>query len=292
MVYRASFKPIKLFATSSSKHLLRSLSIEKGSFVCSPFSDGEIYLKVMDEVNDKNIWVLANTCAPAENLLELFFLLDALTRMGARINLIVNYFGYARQDKPKHGESSSGELIAKCLQALHLEKVYIVHMHSQRLRHALTYENLIPLELFAKVAASFDAVVAPDRGAEVFAKQIAEHIGKPVILIEKQRPRQEKVKILSVQGEVKNLRLLIVDDMISTGNTILAGSQLLYAKGAKYIEVMATHGLFAQGALKKLEKSKIGKITVTNSLPQEQHSPKLRVLNLSPLVKDLIDSQS
>ena len=124
-------KPI-LFYTSSAKHIAERMRIKKGRFVMKRFTDGEIYVRVLENVRRKTAWVLASTFSPAENILELFFLLDALKRGGARVNLIMPYFGYARQDRVvENGECLSSEVVCSLLRGFRLNKVLVIEMHSK-----------------------------------------------------------------------------------------------------------------------------------------------------------------
>jgi len=140
--------------------------LRKGRFVLSRFSDGEIYCRVEESVRRRVVWVLASTQPPGDNLLELAFLLDALTRGGARVNLMVTYFGYARQDRVvEQGEALSSKVVCDVLRQFELERVLVVHMHSSRIQEFLDYRDVIPFDLFDEALGRADVVVAPDRGA-------------------------------------------------------------------------------------------------------------------------------
>ena len=281
-------KPI-LFYTSSAKHIAERMRIKKGRFVMKRFTDGEIYVRVLENVRRKTAWVLASTFSPAENLLELAFLLDALKRGGAIVNLIMPYFGYARQDRVvENGECLSSEVVCSLLRGFRLNKVLVIEMHSPRLKKFLKYENIVPFELFYPAACRADVVAAPDKGAVEVAKKISRACSVSFAGMEKIRPVKEKARVTMKADNVKGKRIMIIDDMISTGGTIIEAGKMLKKRGVKEVSVVATHGLFTGSAVKKLEKSPIKRIYVTNSIPQKATSRKIKVIDISGFVEGLI----
>ncbi len=277
-----------LFYTNSVKYLADKIKIKKGNFLLKKFSDGEIYVKILDEVKNKQVWVLASTNPPADNLLELIFLLDALKREKAKINLIITYFGYARQDRILKKEAFTSKLICDWLSNFNLNKIYVIHLHSQRLKNFLKYENLIPVELFSPVLKKAEVVVAPDKGALELVKKISGKYDVPYAYMEKFRPSQEEAKIMKLHGSVKNKKTIIIDDLVSTGGTILAAGKKLKQAGAKEISALATHGIFAGDAMREIEKSPIKKIYVTNSLLQKYRPAKIKVIELRKFIEKII----
>jgi ribose-phosphate pyrophosphokinase len=282
---------MEIFVTPSASHIAPSIDGAKRAYVSKTFSDGEKYVRVEDGVGE-NVWVIANTNPPAENLLELFFLLDALRRLTADIYLIVPYFAYARQDRITHrGESLGAQVISDFLKYFELKKVVVLHIHSRMIKSYLDYEDLFPLDLIPPLVRRADVVVAPDKGGIPFAGMVGEKCGLPVIHTEKKRITEEKVEVLEVSGEVKGKRVMIVDDMIATGGTIIEATEKLLSAGAREIEVYATHGIFSGNARERLEKSPIQQIYVTNSLPQIEGG-KVKVLDISPLIRDVVEFES
>lgn len=275
-----------LFYTNSVKHLAKKINLHKGKFTIKKFSDGEIYVEVKEKVKNKSVWVLASTNSPGDNLLELLFLLDALKREKAKINLLIPYFGYARQDRRKEGESLSAEVVSNLLKQAN--KIRIIHVHSSRLKKFLNYEDIIPLKLYYSIITKYDVIVAPDKGSLNLVQKISQKTNIPSAVMEKVRPVHEKANIIKLKGEVKNKKAIIIDDMISTGRTIIAASKALKQSGAKEISVIATHGLFAADAIKRIEKSPIMKVYVTNSIVQKQRFRNVKVIDLSKLIEDII----
>lgn len=277
-----------VFYTSAAKHLASELPFEQGNYLSKQFSDGEWYIKLEQDVYKKNVWVIAATNPPAEHLLELFLLLNALARAQATINILFTYFGYARQDSPVAGEASSAEVVGTILKIFALKKIIVIHAHSSRLHHYLNFTNVIPTDLIRDTMQLYDAVAAPDQGAHDLVKSIAHACGKESIFLTKIRSEQEKVKILEYDGIVPSRKILIIDDMIATGNTIIEVAKILAQLGADDIGVWATHGIFSGDAIELLNKSIIKKIFVTNTLPQDKKSPKIEVISIAPLIKQII----
>ncbi len=275
-----------LFYTSSVKHLAKKINLHKGKFTIKKFSDGEIYVEVKEKVKNKSVWVLASTNPPGDNLLELLFLLDALKREKAKINLLIPYFGYARQDRRKEGESLSAEVVSNLLKQAN--KIKIIHVHSPRLKKFLNYDDIIPLKLYYSIITKYDVIVAPDKGSLNLVKRISKKTKIPFALMEKIRPAHEKAVITKIKGKVKNKKAIIIDDMISTGGTVIAASKSLKQAGATEISVIATHGIFAADAIKRIEKSPIKKVYVTNSILQKQHFKNIKVIDLSKFIEDII----
>src|ERR1035437_10864237 len=143
------------------------MRMKKGRFILAEFSDGEIYSRVEDDVRGKDVWVLASTQPPADNLLELAFLLDSLTRRGATVNLFILYFAYARQDRiVKEGEALTSKVVSDLLQSFNLKRIFVIHIHSSRIMKFFDYENVLPIGLFSAVIRKMEVVVAPARGAQ------------------------------------------------------------------------------------------------------------------------------
>lgn len=216
-----------LFSTTSAYHLAQHIPMQKGDCVIKRFSDGELYVQIKQNVAGKQVWVIAATNPPADNLLELFFLLDALRRGGASISLLITYLSYARQVVAAPGEAHSAQLICSVLNSFKLSQVLIMHPHSELLHKYLTFKAVYDLEFFCDQAKEYDAIAAPDAGAFAFAKEIANICNKDLIALTKTRPEHEQVTIQFVDGLVASKKILLVDDIIATGRTLATAAQEL-----------------------------------------------------------------
>jgi len=279
---------MKVFYTRSTPHLASQLPYQQGKYLCKSFSDGELYIKLEEDVTGESVWVIANTLPPAEHLMELLLLLDALQRSGAIINLIFTYFAYARQDKPLAQEAASMELICHLLKTFAIQKIAIIHAHSMLLHNYIDFENVIPLEQIAQIAQKYDALAAPDKSARALVEKLSQQLGMEAIFLTKSRLEQGSVEILSCDGNVHGKKILLIDDMIATSNTVIETSKMLKILGATHISVWATHGIFSGNAHHELEKSGVTKIYVTNTIAQKNGSSKIEVISIAPLLEQIV----
>lgn len=283
---------MKVFYTPTTEHLQNSINIPIGAVEFKTFSDGELFVKVNEDVRGKEVWVIAATNPPAKNLLQSLLLLNTLQRAGATINLLFIYFSYLRQDKPETGEAASGQYMCELFNVFPLKKIIIIHAHSKYLKDYLDFESIIPYSLFDKQAQNFDVIAAPDKGASELGQTIATQCDKGAVLIEKVRPKKEQVRTTTITGDVAGKSILIVDDMISTGNTIISAASLLKEHGATSISVMATHNLMNQDSAKRIEESIIEKVFVTNTIASKVTSRKIEVVNIGPFIEKVIKEHS
>lgn len=293
---------MKLYTIPSCSYLAKQLSVEQGNATIKQFSDGEWSVTIHDTVACSNVWVLAQTGPPADNLVQLILLLNALQHAGAKINIVITYFGYARQDKPVKGEADAAKLMAQLIEQSNPQRIEVIHLHNPTIFsptnelsywrrifpwRAVTPTNHIPYEFFYQCSQDIEAIVAPDKGARYFAQHIAQERHKELILLTKTRPAPEQVT-LHLQGSVAGKRVLIVDDMITTGNTVIQTAELLYAGGATSVSVAATHGVFSDDARERLTASPIVRISVTNTLPQDPSTEKIQVVDCAPFIRSLM----
>ncbi len=280
---------MKIFYTNSAEQFSEKINLSHVGYSNKKFSDGEIYIKVDQDVQQKEIWVVASTQSPADNLLELFFLLDALRRAGAqKINLFITYFGYARQIMPLSGEAGSAQFICHILNTFSINTFYIIHAHAALTLHSLlNFKNCIDLDFFCSAAKNYDVIAAPDKGAFEFAQQVAQACNKEIVFLHKVRPEHEKVRIESIDGTVSGKKVILIDDIISTGNTIIEACKALKQLGATEVAAAATHGIFTAGACEKLQESPLTKIYVTNTLDQCSRG-KIEVYDISKFIETLL----
>lgn len=277
--------------TQATHHLAKTIHVRQIPVLVKQFSDGELYVKITEEISDPHILLIASTPAPTNNLLELFFLLDTLRRAGAKtITLFFTYFGYARQAIAQQGEACSAELICSMLSQFFPEKIYIIDAHnSSALQRYMSYINLIDTDFFCSKAQPYDAIASPDKGSYALAKKIAQKTDKDLIELHKLRPEHEQVKLELVNGSVQGKKILLIDDMISTGRTIIEASMLLHKAGACQVSAAATHGIFTQGAYEQIEQSSLAKIYITNSLNNSSRG-KIEVYDISGFIQTTIQT--
>jgi ribose-phosphate pyrophosphokinase len=258
-----------LFANRAAQHLAQKIDIPQGRCTIKNFSDGELYVRIDQDIQEQDVWVLASTPSPADNVLELLFLCDALSRAGAHINVFITYFAYARQIIAAPGEACTAYVIAKALQSTPFKSIYVMHPHCMLLQGCLPYVPIYDINFFCDRASSYDTIAAPDKGAAPLAKTIAQACNKGLLLLTKTRPAQEKVKILTAEGQVANKKILLVDDIISTARTITQCAKTLMDMGAVSVSAAASHGVFSPESQELIGHSYLEHVFVTNTIAQE-----------------------
>ena len=279
---------ISLFFTQSTQHLSPFITPEATPYSRKQFSDGEYYIALENDMSKKQAIVIASTIAPAEHIIELLLLLNALQREHTSIHLLLTYFGYARQDKANKGEALGSHVMLNCLKQFNMHDIGVIHIHNPALSQFLPFTPYTYYDHFALCMHDIDIIVAPDQGAYPLAHDLARTYNKQVLVLDKIRPHQEKVIVLPVETRMEGKKVLIVDDMISTGETIIKAGITLQNKGVHTIYAAATHGLFTGNALEKFEDSIIKKVCVTNTINQKQVSSKLSVVTIAPLIQEYI----
>ena len=237
------------------------------------FPDGECYTRIDEESLDDDVAIFQNTY-PDGNLVEMFLLQDAVRRLNARsVTIVIPYFGYARQDRVfKNGEPESAKVMCKLL-AMGCDRVVTVDIHKAAvLEHfGRPYRDLKAGETMGDFfkTKGIDMVFSPDIGAAGRAKIVGERMGVPYDHLEKKRLSGTEVVIQPAKSDVKGKNLLIIDDMIATGGTIMTATTQLKAAGAKSVTVACTHGVYVNNALEKLNKSDIDELLSCNTLISE-----------------------
>lgn len=293
---------MKIFSGSSNpsltneiaKHLNLTVSLVERTV----FPDGEQRLRVLDKVVGEDTIIVQPTDTPSDhNYMELFFIADALKRSGAKtVTLVMPYVGYQRQDHVfREGEARSLEVVASMMEKVGVDKLIAFDLHSIKIPELFTIPvvHLSALPLFAKHIekegwhTQNSVLASPDMGGIRRIKELSKLLSNmPYAVIQKERDLATGDIISdTLEGEVRS-RVIIVDDMISSGKTIVAASDLLIKNGAKEIIVFATHPVFSEHAPKRLEHAAIEKVYVTNSIqiPQEKIFPKLEILSIAGII--------
>jgi ribose-phosphate pyrophosphokinase len=260
------------------------------------FSDGEYDVKIAESVRGLDVFLVQPTCQPvSENLIQLFITLDALHRASAgRITAVIPYFGYARKEKKTAPRDPiSAKLMANITTLAGANRVICLDLHTDAIQGFFD----IPVDhLFAaKILAAHIrkrhhkddfVVVSPDPGGTKRARYIANLLEAPLAFMDKRRPKDDVAEILNVVGEVEGLNAVVVDDIISTGTTLVGVANALKASGARGVDVLATHGVFSDGAVMRLANAPIDQIVVTDSIPHADSNDKLVTLSVAPLLAE------
>ncbi len=296
-------KELKLFAGRANKPLAekiaRHLELPLADVEITNFADGEIRINIKENVRGKDVFVIQPTPPPAENILELLLLIDALKRSSSRrITAVIPYYGYARQDrKDKPRVPLSAKLIANLLTRAGIDRVLTMDLHADQIQGYFDipvdhlFSTPVLVQYFSRSRENM-VVVAPDTGranrARGFAERLAPKI--PIAIIDKRRTAPNQSEALRVIGDVSGLDALIFDDMIDTGGTILQATEAVLAAGARSVRATATHGIFSRDAINLLGDSQISEVVITDTinLPREKMHPKIKILSVSALLAEAI----
>ncbi|MBM7543947.1 ribose-phosphate diphosphokinase [Periweissella beninensis] len=296
----------KLFSLSANQPLAEKIAetigVELGKIKVDRFSDGEIRINIEESIRGDNVYVVQGTSAPVnDNLMELLIMIDALRRASAAsINIVMPYYGYARQDrKARSREPITAKLVANMLEKAGATRVIALDLHAAQIQgfFDIPMDHLMGAPLLADYLLSSGiaqedqtVVVSPDHGGVTRARALAELLKAPIAIIDKRRPKANVAKIMNIIGDVKGKRAIMIDDMIDTAGTITQGAQKIMDEGAKEVYVVATHAVLSGPAIERLEASAFTKVILTDSikLPDNKKFSKLVQISAADLLADAI----
>lgn len=294
---------VKIFAGSSHPELAEKvaklLQIPLGCVDRKRFQSGEIYVSFEESVRGADVYVIQSFSPPInDHLVELLIMVDALKRSSpARINVIIPYYGYARQEKQdRPREPISAKMIADILTTVGVERVMTLDLHSVAIQgfFNIPVDHMTALDLIADYLGTKDLsqaiVVSPDAGRAKHAEKLATYLDLPFAIMHKRRPRHHESEITHVIGDVEGKIPIVIEDIIDTGGTIVKVVEGLIENGAKEeIILCASHAVFSGPAIERLKHPAIGEIVVTDSLPLSDLVPSnVHVLSIAPLVAEVI----
>jgi len=266
------------------------------------FPGGELYARYLESVRGADMFIVQSLCEPVnENLMQMLIMIDAAKRASAkRIVAVIPWYAYSRQDrKTKPREPITARLIANMIQAAGAERVMTMDLHTGQIEGYFTFpvDHLTAMHTFVDyfVEQGFkdaeDAVVvAPDTGEVKVAKQLAGHLRLPWAIVNKMRDKPDRSEVTHVIGDVAGKRVLMIDDIIATGGTLVNAAERLVEDGATEVRAAATHGEFSGKAYEKIEDSLIKEVVVTDTLPLKSGRPrsKIRTLTIAPILASTI----
>lgn len=298
---------IKIFSGRANpvlaKRICDHVGIPIGKARTEIFPDGELIVKLDEDVRGRDCFVIQPTCPPVnDTLVELLIYIDCLMRASAkRITAVIPYLGYARQDRKSEGRTPiTAKLVANLITAAGVDRVIAMDLHAAQVQgfFDLPVDHLQASPVFAEYYQSEMAtlgkiaVVSPDPGNLKAASFYAEMLGADLAFIDKRRQSGSSVAMSHIVGDVEGKTVLMFDDMITTGGTVAAASKILRAHGAKDIHIAATHGIFAHPAVERLMDSPINQIVVTDTVPLDGRTAclkdRMRVLSVAPLLGEAI----
>jgi ribose-phosphate pyrophosphokinase len=281
-----------------SSKIAKYLGIDLCEVVISRFTDGEIGVRIDENIRGTDVFIIQPTNPPADNLMELLVMVDACYRASAqRITAVIPYYGYARQDrKDQPRVPITAKLVANLITVAGAHRVLALELHAAQIQgfFDIQVDNLfaapVLLEYIKGKKFKKLTVVSPDVGGIKMGRAIAKRLGANLAIADKRRAAADSSEIMNIIGEVAGSDIMIIDDIISTGGTITQAAEALKLAGAGKIIAAATHPVFAGSALEKLEGSPIEEVVVTNSIPfiDSGASKKIKVLDISPLLGEAI----
>ncbi|MEM2131237.1 MAG: ribose-phosphate pyrophosphokinase [Candidatus Woesearchaeota archaeon] len=299
---------IKIFSGTAhlelTKKICSYLNVPLSETIIKRFPDSEIYFKSKEVVRGDEIFIIQPTCNPVnENLMELFIMIDAFKRSSVgKINVVMPYFGYARQDRRASArEPITAKLIANLLTKAGADRIITIDLHSPQIvgffdidvDHFEAYPLFAQyiLKNFTKDDLNNIIAVASDAGFVKKTRKFAKLLDCPLAIIDKRRPYHSEVEIVNVIGDVENKVCILLDDMIDTANTITAGADALINKGAKSVYIFATHAVLSNDAAQKLKNCKAKEIIITDTIPikEEQKFDKLKIFSLAEILAQVIE---
>ena len=293
---------LKLLSGTANRSLGEEIARQLGIDLCrvslGRFADGEISVRIEENVRGNDVFIVQPTNPPAENVLELLLLIDAARRASAaRITVVMPYYGYSRQDRKDQPRVPIGaKLMANMIVAAGADRVLGVDFHQHQLQgfFDIPVDHLYAMPVFVnhfrKKALGEVVVVAPDVGSAKMARGFAKRLNAALAIIDKRRPHPNVSEVVNVVGDVANCDCILVDDMIDTAGTVAEASRALKKLGANDIYVCATHALLSGPAVKRLSEAPIVEVAVTDSicLPPERCFEKLQVLSVGELLAKAI----
>ena len=292
------FSDYKIFTGNShielAKEIADIMGKPLGKATVTKFSDGEISVNIWESVRGIDVYIIQSTCSPVnDNLMELLIMIDAMKRASAgRINAIIPYYGYARQDrKAKARDPITAKLVADLIMAAGADRVLTMDLHANQIQgyFDIPVDHLLGMPIIAKYFKEKQmedlVVVSPDHGSVTRARNLAEFLNCPIAIIDKRIPEPNKSEIMNIIGNIDGKNCIIIDDMIDTAGTICNAANAIKDLGAKAVFAAATHPILSGPAVERLEASAIEELVLLNTVPlaEEKKLEKMTFLSVAPL---------
>ena len=295
-------RPFKIFTGRSSRKIATSiasaLDSELGAQNIIEFSDGEFEPSFNESIRGADIFIVQSTMPPADNLMELLLMIDAAKRASAyKINAVIPYFGYARQDKKGKPRVPIGaKLIANLLTTAGVDRVLTMDLHADQIQGFFDkpVDHLYSSAVFIPYIQSLNlpnlTIAAPDMGGSNRANTYAKFLNSEMVVCYKQREKANEVGKMMLIGDVTGKDIVIVDDMVDTAGTLTKAAELMKDLGANSVRAICTHGVFSGPAYQRIDDSVLEEIVVTDTIPKDHNSNKINVLSIANLFANSIDA--
>jgi len=285
---------------SLAEAICNKLSIPLGRAKIARFPDGETLVSLEEDVRGRDVFIVQPTCHPVnEHLMELLILMDCIRRASAaRITAVIPYYGYARMDrKDRSRVPITAKLVANLITEAGADRVLAMDLHASQIQGFFDvpmdhmYASPALVKYYLNKGLENLVLVAPDIGSVKIARHYSEALGAELAIVDKRRLDGNTVTTGYLIGSVKGWNVLMVDDMIATGTSVVEAARLLKNEGALDIFVAATHAVFCSNAISRLDESDLTEVTVTDTIPvsEDKLSNKFKVVSIAPMLANAID---
>ncbi|HWL13889.1 MAG TPA: ribose-phosphate diphosphokinase [Ureibacillus sp.] len=305
MPYQYADSKLKIFSLNSNyplaQEIAEQMGVELGKSSVKHFSDGEVQISIEESIRGCDVFIVQSTSAPVnEHLMELLIMIDAVKRASARtINVVMPYYGYARQDrKAKAREPITAKLVANLLETAGADRVIVLDLHAPQIQgfFDILIDHLVAVPILSDYfkTKNFNpedlVVVSPDHGGVTRARKMAERLKAPIAIIDKRRPKPNVAEVMNIVGNIEGKTCILIDDIIDTAGTITIGANALIEAGAKEVYACCSHPVLSGPAIERIENSAIKELVVTNTiqLAEEKMSPKVKQLSVANLMAEAI----
>ncbi|ARI75457.1 ribose-phosphate diphosphokinase [Halobacillus mangrovi] len=294
---------LKVFSLNSNpelaKEIAENIGVELGKCTVTSFSDGEIQINIEESIRGCDVYVVQSTCEPVnQHIMELLIMIDALKRASARtINIVMPYYGYARQDrKARAREPITAKLVADLLETAGASRVLMLDLHAPQIQgfFNLPIDHLVGVPILSDYfeEKNFEdiVIVSPDHGGVTRARKMADRLKAPIAIIDKRRPRPNVSEVMNIVGNIEGKTAILIDDIIDTAGTITLAANALVENGAKEVYACCTHPVLSGPAIDRINNSKIKELVVTNTIPlgEDKTSEKITELSVAGLISEAI----
>ena len=298
-------KPLKLFSLNANiplaQEVAKSLGVELSRCSVKKFSDGEVSINIEESVRGCEVFVIQSTSDPVnDNLMTLLIMIDALRRASVdTINVVIPYYGYARQDrKARSREPITAKLIANLLQVAGADRIIALDLHALQIQgfFDIPVDHLMAAPIIAnyfkkKIPDMEDVVVvSPDHGGVTRARKLTDALNTPIAIIDKRRPKPNVAEVMNIVGNIEGKTCILIDDIIDTAGTITLGAKALKDRGAKEVYASCSHAVLSGQALERIENSPIKELVYANTIhiPEEKKLDKMVPLCVGDLIAKAI----
>ncbi len=291
---------VKIFTGEKSSYLSEKIAeaygIPLGKSSVARFKDGEFEPSFGESIRGEDVFIVQSTFPPADNLLELLLMIDAAKRASAKqVVAVIPYFGFARQDrKDKPRVSIGAKLVANLISAAGATRIITMDLHADQIQGFFDvpvdhlYSSYLFLDYLKNLGLPNLVMATPDVGGTRRANAYAKNLNVDLAICYKQRKVANEVHSMTVIGDIVGKDIVLVDDIIDTGGTLVKAADMMMEKGANSVRACITHPLLSGDAYENLEKSNLTELVVTNTIPLKRESNKIRVLSVAPLFADVI----